>query len=172
MRWAATATAAVSMGLQCLMSWILPLFAAHPKLAPIFNPVTHMVPPAFPVLVIVPAIAFDLIVQRTRSLTGWRRVLLAAGLGAVFAAVFMPVQWSFANFLLTPGAENWFFVGNRIWGYESNPGVWAHKFFRLNAEYPSYDPLTVTAVLMTWVIGAAGAWFGLLWGGWMRKVQR
>jgi hypothetical protein len=123
--------------------------------------------------VIIPAIAFDLILQRTRSLTGaWPRVLLAIGLGAVFAAVFIPLQWCFANFLLTPAAENWFFVGNRIWGYESNPGVWAHRFFRQNPEYPSYDPLTMRAVIMTWAIAAGGTGLGVLWGGWMRKVQR
>jgi len=35
------------------MVWILPLFPAQAKLAPIYNPVTHMVPPAFPILLII-----------------------------------------------------------------------------------------------------------------------
>ena len=48
--WPATRVAAVYILLWCLMIWILPLFPAQPKLAPIYNPVTHMVPPHFPVL--------------------------------------------------------------------------------------------------------------------------
>ena len=53
--WPATRAAAVYLVLQGLMTWILPLFPAQPKLAPIFHPVTHMVPPAFPLLLIFPA---------------------------------------------------------------------------------------------------------------------
>src|SRR2546428_11401718 len=45
--WPATRVAAVYIGVECLMIWVLPLFPAQPRLAPIFNPVTHMVPPAF-----------------------------------------------------------------------------------------------------------------------------
>jgi hypothetical protein len=171
--WPATRAAAVAIGLQCLMTWILPLFPASPKLAPIFNPVTHMVPPAFPVLLIAPALAFDLVLRRTGlMLTGWRRVLLAFALGAIFLAVFMPVQWGFSRFLLTPGADNWFFAGNRYWGYESRPSVWANRFFRVDSAYPGYDPLTLRAIGFSWLVGSVGAWIGLLWGGWMRKVQR
>jgi hypothetical protein len=56
--WPATRMAAVYLLVVCLMVWILPLFPAQPKLAPIFNPVTHMVPPPFPLLLIFPALAF------------------------------------------------------------------------------------------------------------------
>ena len=45
------------------MVWVLPLFAAQPKLAPIYNPVDHMVPPPFPLLLILPAFAIDCIAQ-------------------------------------------------------------------------------------------------------------
>ena len=40
--------------------WIFPLFPAAPKLGPVYQHVTHMVPLWFPVLVIVPAFALDL----------------------------------------------------------------------------------------------------------------
>jgi hypothetical protein len=43
------------------MILVLPLFPAHPKLAPVYHPVDHMVPPAFPLLLIVPAVAIDVI---------------------------------------------------------------------------------------------------------------
>ena len=52
--WPATTVAGIYMALMCAAVWILPLFAAQPKLAPIFNPVKHMVAPAFPLLLVVP----------------------------------------------------------------------------------------------------------------------
>ena len=55
LRWPATTTAAIYMGIVMLLIWILPLFPATAKLAPIHNPVTQMVPPPFPLLMIVPA---------------------------------------------------------------------------------------------------------------------
>ena len=41
--WPVTRIAAVYLLIECLIIWILPLFPAQPRLAPIFNPVTHMV---------------------------------------------------------------------------------------------------------------------------------
>ena len=54
-RWPATSVAAVYMGIVLVMMWTLQLFPATPKLAPIYNPVTHMVPPFFPLLLVIPA---------------------------------------------------------------------------------------------------------------------
>lgn len=172
--WPATRVAAVSVGMQCLATWILPLFPAQPKLAPIFNPITHMVPPAFPALVILPAVAIDFILRKTDAANGpWKRALYAVVLGAVFLATFLPVQWLFAEFLLTPRADNWFFAGNRYWGYETRiDPEWAHRFFRVTKNMGNYDPLTPRAAGLSWLIASAGAWLGLVWGGWMRKVQR
>jgi hypothetical protein len=61
--WPATRVAAVYMTFLCVMDWILMQFPAQPKLAPIFNPVTHMVPLPFPLLLIFPALAIDLILR-------------------------------------------------------------------------------------------------------------
>src|SRR5262249_34208825 len=41
--------------------WILPLFAAEPKLGPVYQRITHMVPLGFPILILAPAIALDLL---------------------------------------------------------------------------------------------------------------
>src|SRR5437762_3215280 len=46
----ATIAAATYMSLYIAMILVLPLFPAHPRLAPIYHPVDHMVPPAFPLL--------------------------------------------------------------------------------------------------------------------------
>ena len=171
--WPASRAAAVYLVLQGMMTWILPLFPAHPKLAPIFHPVTHMVPPAFPLLLIFPAFAIDLILRKTGAgWSGWRRLALALALGAGFAAVFIVTQWFFSEFLLTPAADNWFFAGNRYWGYASTPGKWAGKFWCVTPGEPRFNPFNGTAAVWSWVLASGGAWIGLLWGGWMRKVRR
>ncbi len=160
------------------MTWILPLFPAQPKLAPIFNPVTHMVPPAFPLLLIFPAAAIDALLRRTGvPQRGLRRVALAIALGAAFVAVFGVAQWFFSEFLLTPQADNWFFAGNRYWGYESSPVQgWMHRFWRVAPGTapgsPTFDPFHGRAIAITLALSTGGAWLGLLWGGWMKKVRR
>ena len=66
LRWGATCAATVYMLFYAVLIWVLPLFPAQPMLAPIYNPVTHMVPPPFPVWLVVPAAVIDLLV-------GWAR---------------------------------------------------------------------------------------------------
>jgi len=132
-----------------------------------------MVPPPFPLLLVFPALAIDLILRKMDGLAqGWRRVRLSVILGAAFVAVFAAVQWPFSSFLLSPAADNWVFAGNRYWGYESNPGEWAHRFWEVSRDLPNYRPFGGRAIVFSWAIAAMGAWIGLLWGGWMRKVQR
>src|SRR4029453_1837162 len=64
LRWPATTVALVYMLVIFTMLWILPLFPAEPMLGPIYNRVTHMVPPAFPLLLVIPAFAIDLLLRR------------------------------------------------------------------------------------------------------------
>jgi len=171
--WPATRAAAVYIGITCLMAWILPLFPAQPKLAPIFNPLTHMVPPAFPLLLIFPAFAIDLILRRTPQINGWlRNLMLAALMAAAFLAVVIPVQWYFAKFLISPYADNWFFVGNRIWSYADGPGKYRTTFWHVRPDRPDADLFGPSAAGLSWALGTFSAWLGLLRGGWMRKVRR
>jgi hypothetical protein len=170
--WPVTRVAAVYILIECLMIWILPLFPAQPRLAPIFNPVTHMVPPPFPLLLILPALAIDLVLSQAGAAAGWKRMVLALVLGAVFLAVFVPVQWFFAKLLISPQADNWFFVGNRVWSYGNQLGDWTTRFWRVNPSDSDANLLTLPAMSLAWALAAATSWLGLLLGGWMRKVQR
>jgi len=171
--WPATRVALVYMGIECLMIWILPLFPARPKLAPIFNPITHMVPPVFPLLLIFPALGIDLVLRWVGEWKeAWRRVMSAFALGAVFLAVFILVQWFFAEFLLSPHASNWFFAGDRFWGYGAGPGEWRTQFWRDGGDNGPADPVGFLAVIESWLLASVSAWLGLLWGSWMRKVKR
>ena len=104
-RWAATVVAGVYSLFLMGAIWMLPLFPAEPKLGPVYQQVTHFIPPDFPLLLIAPALALDLLRARTRAWSAWRR---AAVSGALFVGVFAAVQWPFAEFLMSPetGREN------------------------------------------------------------------
>ena len=73
-RWAATWMTAIYMLFLIAAILILPLFPAEPKLGPVFQQVTHFVPPKFPLLLIVPAVLLDLLWGRI----GERNKLLVA----------------------------------------------------------------------------------------------
>jgi hypothetical protein len=64
----ATKAALVFMLIVLGLAWILPLFPATPRLGPIYNPVTLMVPPAFPLLLVFPALAVDVFMLLDRKL--------------------------------------------------------------------------------------------------------
>jgi hypothetical protein len=117
-RWAATAIAGVFTVFQLLLLWILPLFPAVPKLSPVYFPVTHFVPPPFPLLLIVPALAIDLL--RQQPTLAARGKLTAALTGVAFLGAFAAVQWPFANFLLAPASRNWLF-GTHYLGFDNRP---------------------------------------------------
>jgi hypothetical protein len=168
LRWAATRVAAIYFGLVVSMLWILPLFSAQPKLAPIYNPVDHMVAPIFPLLLVVPALAIDWLLATFGKTRGrWRDWLLAAMLGAVFLLLFLAVQWNLAKFLLTPGAENWVFASDRHWPYFVRPGDWQHSFWRTEI-----DSLTPKALAIAWLLAVFKSRIALWIGSWMRKVRR
>jgi hypothetical protein len=167
-RWAATQVAAIYTGLYCLLIWILPLFEAQPLLAPIYNPVDHMVPPPFPLLLVVPAIGIDFCLNRIGPNDSWQKQwLLAMILGIVFLIMFLPVQWAFASFQLTPHADNWFIGGNRYWAFWERPGEWRTEFWG--------DPkktLTLGASILAVTLAIAGSRLGLWVGRWMTQVKR
>ena len=104
MRWPATTLATVYMGLTLIMTWLLPLFSAEPKLAPIYNPLTHMAPPPFPLLLIAPALGVDLTLAYFRESRGWwRDTLLAIPLAVVFMGL---AAWSAMVFLQIPAQSS------------------------------------------------------------------
>lgn len=178
LRWGATCAAGVYMLFYAVLIWILPLFPAQPMLAPIYNPVTHMVPPPFPVWLVVPAVVMDLLVAWARRLpmrdgaepvpaTWHRDWLLALSLGVAFLGLVGPVQWNFSAFMLSPASDNWFFAGHRHWPYSSNLGPWQNEFWRLDR-----DPVTLRGLVFALVLACGACRVGLLFGNWMLKVRR
>ena len=163
-RWGATAAAAIYMGVTMLMLWILQLFPAQPLLAPILRQVDRMVPPAFPILLVVPALVTDLIITRIPGgAARLRQWLAAVGAGLAAMLVLGVAQWYFAEFLLTESARNFFFAADQF-DYNSPAGSWQYEFWG--------NPMTVAATGWTALIATASATVGLWWGNWMARVQR
>jgi hypothetical protein len=165
LRWAATWTAAFYMLVACAMAWILPLFPARPLLGPINNPVDHMVPNLFPLLLVIPAAGIDWVLGRREGKRGgWGTALLLA---AVFLGLFFVTQWFFSEFLLSPWARNAFFVGDRNWDYSLSLGDWRYELWNVDE-----DPVTVQGLGTALVIAYVSARIGLWWGAWMARVRR
>ncbi|HWN95973.1 MAG TPA: hypothetical protein VNT99_13130, partial [Methylomirabilota bacterium] len=171
-RWGATLIALVYMLFIAGMAWVLPLFEGHPKLGPIYNPVDRFVPLPFPMLLIVPAFGIDLIRNWIGHGRGWLRdagiILLSS---AAFVALFAVTQWHFSEFLLSPHAHNWFFAGDRHWGYTETPGPWRGEFWSVTnpKEHP---PIVAATFGYAFLCAVVASTLGLALGNWMAKVRR
>jgi len=90
-RWARTIVSGIYSLFVLLMMWVLPLFSAQPKLGPVYQNITHMVPLPFPILLIVPAFALDLMAPVFRNPQEWSKLSRAVmgGLAAVLAFLFL-----------------------------------------------------------------------------------
>jgi len=163
LQWPATSAAAAYMAISLVMIWVLQLFPATPKLAPVFNPVTHMVAPPFPLLLVVPAVAVDLLMRRAGPHHDWTLSVL---LGLAFLALFFVAQWFFTEFLLTPHARNFLF-GVDQWDYSSRLGPWRYRFWNIRA-----DPVTARGLAIAAGLAVASARLGLWLGNGMARVKR
>ena len=163
-RWPATTIAAGLHGAHdadaagCCRS-----FAAQPLLGPIYVQVDRFMPPDFPLLLIVPALAHRP-ADAARSGRGRRLDAVGARSASVFVAAFIAVQWPFADFLMTPWARNWFFTTDRM-PYMVAPAVQARW-------YASTRPTTSRRAADRAVLAFVSARCGLWWGNWMARVQR
>ena len=164
-RWAATIMMAMYSAYAMLMLWIMPLFPAEPKLGPVYQYVTHFVPMEFPLLLIVPAFVLDALAPRIAGWPGWKQALAT---GSVFLAAFFAVQWPFADFLLSPGARNWFFGAN-YFAYFQKPESYGLHYLFFPAEPRAQLWLGMAEALVLAIISAR---LGLAWGGWMRRIRR
>jgi len=162
-RWACTIMTSVYSAFALAFLWALPLFPAAPKLGPVYRVVTHFIPWEFPLLVVVPAFAVDLLLQRT---TRWRPLLRAPIAGLLFLGTFVAVQWPFASFLMTPLARNRFF-GAAYMDYGTPDSSPYARFVFLPSE-----PRFVRGMLIAALISCLTLWLGLHAGRAMQRVKR
>lgn len=164
-RWAATFAAGVYTLFVIAEIQILPLVPAQPKLGPVYHAITHLVPAKFPILILVPALALDLLWQR---IGGWKQWQIALTSGAVFVAVLVAVEWPFANFLMSHASENRFF-GTTYSSYYTRP----QSYDRLRIFLaPDHGLVLALVMLRAAVYAAVSTWIGLAFGRWMRSVKR
>jgi hypothetical protein len=164
-RWACTWMAAIYMAAMIAIILVLQLFPAEPKLGPVFQQITHFVPPPFPVLMIVPAVVTDLLWARI----GERNKLLVSAIsGPLFVLSLVAAEWPFADFLMTKAAHNPFFVAGYV-DYGMRP--WSHYVLRQFVDVQSGAALW-SGLGMAMVYASVSVWLGLMLGDWMRKIQR
>jgi hypothetical protein len=164
-QWAATTASAIYMVFVIGEILVLPLVPAQPKLGPVFNPVTHLIPAKFPMLLIVPALALDLLWQRTRAWKPWKIALVS---GVLFVLMIFAVEWPFANFLMSHASQNRFF-GTMYFDYNER----ATGFDRMRLFFhPMYGIALVKGLAIACACAIASTWVGLGFGRWMRGVQR
>ena len=165
-KWASTMIAGVYSAFALGFLWLLPLFPAEPKMGPVHHQVTHFIPWEFPLLLIVPAFALDLILQRTAA---WRPLVRGVVAGLAFFAVFVAVQWPFADFMLSPAARNWFFGGGYVdFGTPVQSPLARFEFFYREQEAAQFWRVMVMAGLMACFM----SWIGIHAGRAMQKVRR
>jgi hypothetical protein len=165
-RLAATWAAAVYMATVCVMIWVLPLFPAQALIGPVFEKVDHMVPPRFPLLLVVQGLVFDRVLSRKVGADegAWGR---AAVLGILFTATFVLVQWFFAAFLLSPASDNRFFAGGgRHWPFYMDIGEERRYFWNKEGQ------LTALHAGACVVIAALAARVGLVLGRFTAGLRR
>jgi hypothetical protein len=164
-RWAATISTAIYSSFLIALILILPLFPAQPKLGPVFQNVTHMIPPKFPLLLIVPAVALDLLWSATARTRDWMRALVS---GPLFVLLLVAVEWPFASFLMTPAAANRFFgtayhdFAMPSWTYDVSRTFWA----------PEHGWVLWQGLLWAMLYASVSTWLGMKLGRWMEKIQR
>ena len=166
LRWPATAAAATYTAFLLALTWILPLFPAEPRLAPIRNDLAQMMPPQFPLLIIVPAVALDLVLRRWGARPkGWA---LAGVLGTVFLATFAAVQWPFAD-LLNAAASRPGILMQHLWPYMQGPGSY---FARGEYVDPAAGMELAKGLGIALVLAVLSTRAGLAWGSFMAGVKR
>jgi hypothetical protein len=166
LRWGMTTVALAYFLIVAGSNWILQLFPAEPKLGPILNHITHFQSGPFPLLVVIPAAAMDLIAQRSPS-GDWIKALL---MSVAFVALLFAVQYPLGGFLLeSTGSRNWFF-GSDAWYFGESPtSPWRYTFWRGEIA-PA--PNMALGLLLAATIGCLCARISLRWGNWLQSIQR
>lgn len=164
--WANTIMATVYTLFMLGFQWILPLFPAEPKLGPVYHNVTYFVPPQFPLLLIFPAVALDLLWQAMPRANKW---LQAVAGGLVFLGVLLAVQWPFADFLQSPFARNWMF-GSDHRDYLTGPRSYTATGLFVKAEHSAQQFWSTMAVALAAAIVMTR--IGLGAAAWMRRIVR
>ncbi len=165
-RWARTIMTSIYSAFVLILMWVLPLFPAQPKLGPVYQDITHMVPLPFPLLLIVPAFFLDLLLPIFKDAPKWQQAVFG---GMAFLAILIVVEWPFATFLMSPLARNRFFSTTDFpyFALPTSPTV-RHVFVHWEQTPLEFWRNMGLGLLFS----VASMWAGIYWGGWLKKVRR
>jgi hypothetical protein len=165
-RWARTIMTGVYSAFVLILMWVLPLFPARPKLGPVYQDITHMVPLPFPILLFVPALLLDLVWPIFKESPKWQQALFG---GVTFLSVLIAVEWPFATFLMSPAARNPFFatIDFPYFALPTSPTV-RHIFVHWEQSPSQFW----TNMGIAFVLSVASMWIGTYWGEWLKRVKR
>ncbi|MBZ5508402.1 MAG: hypothetical protein LAO78_23325 [Acidobacteriia bacterium] len=165
-RWARTIMTGVYSAFVLTLMWVLPLFPAQPKLGPVYQDITHMVPLPFPILLIVPAFFLDLLWPRVAEAAKWQQAVFA---GISFMAILIMVEWPFATFLMSPAARNPFFATTDFpyFTLPTSPTV-HHVFVRWEQSAGEFW----RNMGLGFLFSVVSMWIGIYWGEWLKRVRR
>ena len=158
-RWAGVVSAALYFVAAVIISQVFQLFPAHPRFGPVYHRLNTFLPPAFPVLLVIPAALMGWIAHRR---TG--RLVTFLWLGAVFVVTFTATNWVTSAFLASPAARNRLFAGH-LPGTVFMEGFRVVPPIRANAEGALF-------VAMSIAVAASSSWSGSRIGRWLREVVR
>ena len=171
-RWARTIITGIYSLFCIVMLWILPLFPASPKLGPVYQQITQMVPLPWPILLVIPAFVLDLlwpvIDERPfwKNIPRWQQALFG---GVIFMAVLIAVQWPFATFLLSPVARNWFFHPAN-YPYFIPPNAAAVRFVFVKLDDTAAQ--LWRGMGLAFLFSVLSLWIGMIFGDWLKRIQR
>src|SRR6476646_1370403 len=165
-RWARTIMTGVYSAFVLILMWVLPLFPAQPKLGPVYQDITHMVPLPFPILLIVPAFFLDVMLPFFKDAPEGQQAIFG---GVAFLAIIIAVEWPFATFLMSPLARNRFFatIDFPYFALPTSPTV-RHVFVHWEQSPAEFW----RNMALGFFFSVASMWAGIYWGGWLKKVRR
>src|SRR5579859_3075504 len=165
-RWARTIMTGVYSAFVLILMWVLPLFPAQPKLGPVYQNITHMVPLPFPILLIIPAFFLDLLLPLFKDAPKWQQAIFG---GVAFLAIIIAVEWPFATFLMSSMARNRFFATTDFpyFALPTSPTV-RHVFVRWEQSPAEFW----RNMALGFLFSVVSMWAGIYWGGWLKKVRR
>ena len=164
-RFAATFIAGFYMLFVIGLVVILPLFSAEPKLGPVYQHVTHFIPPEFPLLLILPALSLDLLWGRIKNWNPWKTAVVSA---LLYVGLLLAVEWPFATFLMSPASRNRIFGTMYFWYGLPPMSYMARNMFWPGETTAEFWRGMALAVLLC----ALAIRWGLSRGDWMRNINR
>lgn len=160
-KWAGVTCAAMYMVNAILLMQIFQLFPSEPRFGPVYHRFDFFLPPAFPAVLVAPALLVAVLLVPVGEKRGWGRYFVA---GLAFVVVFTLTNFLMSELIGSPLGDNRFFGG----GF---PGS------AFEPDYRPIIPLTAdgrgaAVVGISVLLAGFSLWMGAGVGRYMRRVQR